>query len=156
MNRTVFTLRPTKSVVALSDLQSDCVLSAGELYLLLVANWNLSVSHLYLACMSKFNIIIRAALITSPTCLAFCGGKPDTARICCWPQCCCAAAAPLLLGARHLPLLIDISCPRGAQQQTSRMLLQWSIDDRDRLTDTWPLRRSCSAYFASSVSNMVL
>jgi len=30
------------------------------------------------------------------------------------------AAAPLLLGARYLPLSIDISCPHGAQQLTRR------------------------------------
>jgi len=30
-------------------------------------------------------------------------------------------AALFLLGTRHLPLSIDISCPRGAQQQTRRM-----------------------------------
>ena len=38
------------------------------------------------------------------------------------------AAAPLLLS-------IDISCPRGAQQQTRRTLLQRSIDRTDGRTD---------------------
>jgi len=45
------------------------------------------------------------------------------------------AAAPLLLGDRRLSLLIDISCPRRAQQQTRRTLLLWSIDGTDRQTD---------------------
>jgi len=44
-----------------------------------------------------------------------------------------------------LLLSIDISCRRGAQQQTRRMLLLLSIDgiDRqtDRLTDARPFRR---------------
>jgi len=34
------------------------------------------------------------------------------------------AAAPLLLGAWHPLLSIDIFCPHGAQQQTRRMLLR--------------------------------
>jgi len=46
-----------------------------------------------------------------------------------------AAAAPLLLGARRPPLSIDLSCLRGAQQQTRRTLLQRSIDETDRQTD---------------------
>jgi len=37
--------------------------------------------------------------------------------------------------ARRLPLSIDISWPRGAQQQTRRTLLQWSIDGTDRRAD---------------------
>jgi len=64
-------------------------------------------------------------------CSAFYGGcKRDTARVCCRAPCC--AAAPLLLGARRLPLSIDIPCPPGAQQQTRRLLLQRSVDGTDR------------------------
>jgi len=57
------------------------------------------------------------------------GCQRDTARICCRTPCCCA---PLL---RRPSLSIDISCPRGAQQQTRRTLLQRSIDGTDRQTD---------------------
>ena len=68
---------------------------------------------------------------------------------------CCA---PLLLGARRPPLSIDLSCLRGAQQQTRRTLLQRSIDETDRQTDgrtadSGPLHRPCSAYYASSVKS---
>jgi len=39
------------------------------------------------------------------------------------------------LAARRPPLSIDISCPRGAQQQTSRPPLVLSIDGTDGRTD---------------------
>jgi len=45
------------------------------------------------------------------------------------------AAAPLLPSARRPPLSIDISCPRGAQQQTRRTPLLLSIDGTDGRTD---------------------
>jgi len=38
------------------------------------------------------------------------------------------AAAPLPLGARRPPLLIDISCLHGAQQQTRRTPRLWSMN----------------------------
>jgi len=46
-----------------------------------------------------------------------------------------AAAAPLLLGARLPPLSIDISCVRGAQQQTRRSSVVRSNDGTDGRTD---------------------
>ena len=46
-----------------------------------------------------------------------------------------AAAMPLLLGAWHQPLSIDIRIPLGAQQQTRRTPLLRSIDGTDRRTD---------------------
>jgi len=57
------------------------------------------------------------------------------------------AAAPLLLSAGacctasllHGPqLLINISCPQGAQQQTRHKLLSLSIDGTDGRTDGRP------------------
>jgi len=45
------------------------------------------------------------------------------------------AAAPLLLGAQHLQLSIDISCLHGTQQQTHHMLLLWSTDGTGRWMD---------------------
>jgi len=52
------------------------------------------------------------------------------------------------LAARRPPLSIDISCPRGAQQQTSRPPLVLSIDGTDGrtdgLSDTEPLHRRLS------------
>jgi len=45
------------------------------------------------------------------------------------------AVAQLLLGAcsrRSVQQSIDISCPRGTQQQTHRTLLQRSIDGTDQ------------------------
>jgi len=42
-------------------------------------------------------------------------------------------AAPLLLSARCQQLLIDISCPRSAQQQTQTR--RTPIDGTDRQTD---------------------
>ena len=47
----------------------------------------------------------------------------------------CAAAAPLLLGARHPLLSIDIICLQGTQQQTRHTLLLWSIDGTDKRMD---------------------
>jgi len=46
---------------------------------------------------------------------------------------------------------IDISCPPGSQQQTRRTLLQRSIAVADRRTDTRPLHRPGSAYYARGV-----
>ena len=70
------------------------------------------------------------------------------------------AGAPLLLNAhaasarsQRPPLSIDISCPRGAQQQTHRPPLLHSIDGTDRQTDARPFHRPCSAYYAGSVNN---
>jgi len=45
------------------------------------------------------------------------------------------AAAPLLLGARRLPLSIDVSRPHGVQQQTRCTPRLRSIDGTDRQTD---------------------
>jgi len=47
----------------------------------------------------------------------------------------CRAAAPLLLGARRLPLSIDVSRPPGPQQQTRCTPQLRSIDGTDRQTD---------------------
>ena len=48
----------------------------------------------------------------------------------------------LVFAAGRPPRLIDISCPRGAQQQTHRTLLQRSIDGTDRhRTVTYTLLR---------------
>jgi len=62
------------------------------------------------------------------------------------------AAAPLLLGARSLPLSIDISRPHGAQQQTRRTPQLRSIDGTDGRTDgrtdAGPFRRPCCALYA--------
>jgi len=68
------------------------------------------------------------------------------------------AAALLLLsasaaGTRRRQLSIDISCPRGAQQQTCRPPLLLSTDVTDRRTDARPFHRPCSACYAGSVSN---
>jgi len=62
------------------------------------------------------------------------------------------AAAPLLLGARRPPLSIDISYRHGAQQQTRRTSLLRSNDGTDRRTDTRPLRRPCSTYYAGGAN----
>ena len=48
---------------------------------------------------------------------------------------CCCAPAP---AARRPQLSVDIFCPRGAQQQTSRPPLLLSIDVTDRRTDGRP------------------
>jgi len=53
--------------------------------------------------------------------------------------------------AEHRRLLvIDISCPRGAQQQTRRTPLLLSIDGTDGRTDARPLHRPGAAYYANS------
>ena len=74
-----------------------------------------------------------------------------TARIYCCAPCCCSARRP--------PLSIDISCPPGPQQQTSRTLLQRSIDGTDR----WTYGRTAyryvyiyiyAAHYASSVNKV--
>ena len=78
--------------------------------------------------------------------------KPDTVRICfCCPvlrRRCCPAP----------PLSIDISCTRGAQQQTRRTPLLRSIDGTDRQTDgrtdIRPLHRSCCAYHRDSANKL--
>jgi len=44
------------------------------------------------------------------------------------------SATPLLLGTHRPPLSIDISCPRGAWQQTRRTQELPSIDGTDRQT----------------------
>jgi len=50
------------------------------------------------------------------------------------------------------PLSIDISRPRGAQQQTRpRCCSGQQTGQTDRRTDNGPLQRPCSAYYASSV-----
>jgi len=62
------------------------------------------------------------------------------------------AAAPLLPRARRPPLSIDISCPRGAQQQTRRTPLLLSIDGTDGQTDGRTLDRYIDpAPYAGSV-----
>jgi len=64
------------------------------------------------------------------------------------------AAAPLLLGARRPPLLIDISCLHGAQQQTRRTPRLWSMNGHtDRRTDALPTHRPRCAYYASQWLN---
>jgi len=65
------------------------------------------------------------------------------------------AVAPLLHGRRRQPLSIDISCPRGDQQQTRRTAQRLSNDGTDGRTGTRPLHRPCSAYYARSVNNAV-
>jgi len=62
----------------------------------------------------------------------------------------CCAVAPLLLGARHSPLSINISCPHGAQQQTRCTPLLSLNDETDRHMK--PLHRPCSAYYAGSTN----
>jgi len=54
--------------------------------------------------------------------------------------------ALLILGARHTPLMISISCPYGAQQQTRRTPHLQSNDGTDRWMDARPFYRACSAY----------
>jgi len=49
--------------------------------------------------------------------------------------------------------LIDISCPRVAQQQTRRPPPLLAIDGMDRQMDARPLHRHCSAHYASSINN---
>ena len=63
-----------------------------------------------------------------------------------------AAVVLLLLTAGRPPLLIDISCPWGTQQQTRCMPLLLPIDGTDRQTDTRPLHRPCSEYYANSAN----
>ena len=58
----------------------------------------------------------------------------------------------VLLGVRQPPLLTDISCPPGAQQQTRRALLKRSIDGTDRQTDRGQFDRPCCACYASIVN----
>ena len=54
---------------------------------------------------------------------------------------------------RRRQLSIDISCPQGAQQQTSRTPLLLSVDGTDgRTPDPIHIPISCSAYYAGSVS----
>jgi len=61
--------------------------------------------------------------------------------------------APLAFAAeRRLLLLVDISCSRGAQQQTRRTPL--SIDGTDTQTDARPFHRPRCAYYAGSVNNL--
>ena len=55
-----------------------------------------------------------------------------------------AAAAPAVQQS------IDISYPPGPQQQTRRTLLQ-RANGTDRRTDIVPLRRPCSAYYATNI-----
>jgi len=63
------------------------------------------------------------------------------------------AAAPLLLGARRPPPLIDISCPYCTQQQTRRTPLLRSIDGTEsRPTFARPFHRPSSAYYAGSIN----
>ena len=53
---------------------------------------------------------------------------------------------------RHAAVRRAVTSPvLGAQQQTRRTLLQRSTDTTDGRTDTRPLRRSCFAFYASSV-----
>jgi len=59
-------------------------------------------------------------------------------------------SAVLLAAAAHCRLSIF---PAIAQQQTCNMLLQQSIDETDRQTDTGPSHRPYSAYYVSSVKN---
>jgi len=51
---------------------------------------------------------------------------------------------------------IDISRPRGAQQQTRRTPLLLSIDGTDGQTDSRSFHRPCSTYCADSVKNTCL
>jgi len=53
---------------------------------------------------------------------------------------------------------INIACPRDAQQQTRRTLLQRSTDGTDRQTDRQTLYRyrDPAAYYASSINNCQL
>jgi len=68
----------------------------------------------------------------------------------------CRAAAPLLLGARRLPLSIDISRLHGAQQQTRCTPRLRSIDGTDGRTDGRTLDRfvdpaaHCTRWLAAS------
>jgi len=64
-------------------------------------------------------------------CQSSLGCQQDTARICCWTPCCGAVAA----GRRAPAPSIDISCRRGAWQQTRRMQQLLSIDGTDRRTE---------------------
>jgi len=61
------------------------------------------------------------------------GCQHDTARICCCAPCCGAVAAE-----RRCLLSIDMSCLRGAQQQTHRTPLLQPNDGTDRQTDGRP------------------
>ena len=72
---------------------------------------------------TMFSLINSAINVALPTFAA--------QRRCCWAS-----------------LSIDISGPHGAQQQTHRTPLPQSNDGTDGQTDTRPLRRPCSAYFA--------
>jgi len=59
---------------------------------------------------------------------------------------------------RRPPLSIDMSCHLGAQQQTRRTPQRLSNDGTDDertdgRTDTRPLHRPCSTYYAGSVIN---
>ena len=57
------------------------------------------------------------------------------------------AVVPLLVGARHLLLTIDVSCLRGAQQRTRRTPLLRLNDGRQTVT-----YRPCFSCYASSVN----
>ena len=59
------------------------------------------------------------------------GCQHGTARIRCWAPRCDAATA----GCPTPPLLIAVSCPYGAQQQTGRTPLLRSNDGTDKRTD---------------------
>ena len=58
------------------------------------------------------------------------------------------ATLPAFSAQRRRLLSTDISCPRGAQQQTCRTPLLLSIDGRDRQTDARPFHKPRSAYHA--------
>jgi len=65
------------------------------------------------------------------------------------------AAAPLLLGARHPPLSVDISCSRGAQQQTRRTPRLLSIDVTDRRSLSRKLDRPWTVLGYSASTNLL-
>ena len=73
----------------------------------------------------------------------------DTACICCWMPCCGAIAAE----RQRPPLMTDMYCPQGTQQQTRPCRSScWTMGQTDRRTNTQPLHRPCSAYYADSVN----
>jgi len=93
---------------------------------------------------------------TSLCSASYIGCQCNTARICCERRLrrrCCMLRAPAAgTQRRRPPLSIDISCQKGALQQTRRPPMLLSIDGTDRQTDARPFHRPCSAYHASSVN----
>ena len=80
--------------------------------------------------------------------------KRDTTRICCRSPCGCGYGSKggRACCSRAVQQSVDITCPRSAQQQTRRTLLQRSIDGTDGRTDAGQFHRPVSRTRAVSTT----